>query len=169
MVNVSGIKRCTLGRERYVLRRSDVVSVRSKLHHLRCVNLDSWVLAIFSGYKNLLREKNNLLFVLIVQLTKQQAVNKRLTRQLFFCFPLSLNSISCSVARDESQVISKKTCVSTTSPRYLYNDISCLDLIDIFKISRQKHMTTQRYLCSSKKLINCYAFSGACSEYMKEW
>jgi len=84
------------------------------------------------------------------------------------CFLFSLNITSHSVASDESYVTSKETHVSTASPRYLYNDISCLGLIDIFKTSRQKFMKTQGHLCSSKKLINDYAISGTCGKYMKE-
>ena len=158
-MNVSRIKRSALERERYVLCYSDVVLV-STLDHLPCVNLDSWVLAICSCYKNLFREKT---LPFCRNCAAYWAVNTRRTRHLFFCFPFSLNFMSCSVARDESYVYWRKR-VSTTSRRYLHNDISCLELIDIFKISRQKYMTNQIYLCSSKKVINDCPFSGACSK-----
>lgn len=163
MINVSGIKRITLGRERYVLCRPVVVLV-TNVEHLLCL-FDQPISSFLRCYKNLFHEK---ISPLSLNRTAYRAVNMSRTRRLFFSFPFSVDSISCGVARDESHVISKKTCVSTTSPRYLYNDISCLDLIDIFKISRQKYITTQRYLCSSKKLIKDCAFSGTCSKYVTE-
>lgn len=56
MVNVFGIKCSIFERERYVFCCLDVV-LESKFDYLFCINLDSWVVVIFSCYKNLFWEK----------------------------------------------------------------------------------------------------------------
>lgn len=147
MVNVSGTKRSTLERERYVLCRSVFVLV-SKLGHLLCVNLVSWVLAFFSCYKNPFQEKNITSFSYLYSLPSSNFEPYSAFVCLFSLWPVSLNSISCSVARDELNVTSRRKHVSTASSRYLYNVISSLQLIDIFKLFRKKCLTTRIHLCS---------------------